>query len=329
MESNKIIKLLILLLIISCQAFAQYQNDVLGNGFEQQKILMPDDYEGKVVITLVRKQQQHKKAVLYIHGFCDYFFQEELAKEYLANGFDFYAIDLRKYGRSLLDHQIPNNCKNIKEYFADIDTALAIIQQEGHDSIQINAHSTGGLIALAYAQAHSQKVNNHLYKLVLNSPFVDMNQSPFNEKIAIPTVSFLGRFFPKIKVPDGVSTLYGESIAKQYHGEWEYNMNWKPLVAFDVNAGWLHAIYQAQKSIQKNYQIKQAILVCCSDHATYENVYSEKLQKGDAVLSVNDIQEICSKFKSHVKIKIIPGGLHDLALSEKSIRSLYFQSIFE
>ena len=242
MESNKIIKLLILLLIISCQAFAQYQNDVLGNGFEQQKILMPDDYEGKVVITLVRKQQQHKKAVLYIHGFCDYFFQEELAKEYLANGFDFYAIDLRKYGRS-----------------------------------------TGGLIALAYAQAHGQKAHSHFYKLVLNSPFVDMNQSPFNEKIAIPTVSFLGRFFPKIKVPDGVSTLYGESIAKQYHGEWEYNMNWKPLVAFDVNAGWLHAIYQAQKSIQKNYQIKQAILVCCSDYATYEKVWSEKLQKGDAV----------------------------------------------
>ena len=141
MESNKIIKLLILFLILSCNAFAQYQIDVLGNGFEQQKISMPNDYEGKVVITLVRKQQQHKKAVLYIHGFCDYFFQEELAKEYLANGFDFYAIDLRKYGRSLLDHQIPNNCKNIKEYFADIDTALAIIQQEGHDSIQINAHS--------------------------------------------------------------------------------------------------------------------------------------------------------------------------------------------
>jgi len=328
MESNKIIKLLLLLLIISCNAFAQYQNDVLSNGFEQQKILMPDDYEGKVVITLVRKLQQQKKAVLYIHGFCDYFFQEELAKEYLANGFDFYAIDLRKYGRSLLDHQIPNNCKNIQEYYADIDTALAIIQQEGHDSIQINAHSTGGLIALAYAQAHSQKANG-LYKLVLNSPFVDMNQSPFNEKIAIPMVSFLGRFFPNMKVPDGVSTLYGESIAKQYHGEWEYNLNWKPLVAFDVNAGWLHAIYHAQKCIQKNYQIKQEILVCCSDHATYEKVYSEKLQKGDAVLSVKDIQEICGKFKSNVKIKIIPDGIHDLALSEKSTRSLYFQSIFE
>ena len=69
--------------------------------------------------------------------------------------------------------------------------------------------------------------------------------------------------------------------------------------------------------------------MCCSDHATYEKVWSEKLQKGDAVLSVNDIQVICSQFKSHVKIKIIPGGLHDLALSEKSIRSLYFQSIFE
>ena len=326
MESNKIILLAIFFCIIFQNASAQYQADVLGDGFEQKQINMPNDYEGKVIITVVRKQNHHKKAVLYIHGFCDYFFQKELADQYLANGFDFYAVDLRKYGRSIMKHQIPNNCKNISEYFADIDSAIALIKQEGHDSIQINAHSTGGLIALSYAQKNTQK--NDFYKLVLNSPFVDMNQNFFNENIAIPIVAFLGKFFPNNIVPDGISTLYGESIYKGNKGEWDYNLNWKPLLAFDVNWGWLHAIHQAQKEIQHHYQIQQEILVCSSDHSTYETVWSEKLRKGDAVLSVNDIQQICSQFKAKVKFAIIPDGIHDLSLSEKSVRSLYFQHIF-
>ena len=79
-----------------------YQPDILGAGYEQATLDLPNDYEGQVVATLVRKKaaEPTKKAVLYIHGFIDYFFQTEMAERFNEQGFDFYALDLRKYGRS-------------------------------------------------------------------------------------------------------------------------------------------------------------------------------------------------------------------------------------
>ena len=62
--------------------------------------------------TLVRRRADAptRRAVLYLHGFVDYFFQTHLAEFFTDRGFDFYALDLRKYGRSLLPHQTPNFC---------------------------------------------------------------------------------------------------------------------------------------------------------------------------------------------------------------------------
>ena len=61
----------------------EYQPDILGTGFEILTLNLTDDYDGKVIATLVRKQavQATKKAVLYIHGFIDYFFQTEMAEQ--------------------------------------------------------------------------------------------------------------------------------------------------------------------------------------------------------------------------------------------------------
>ena len=43
------------------------------------------------------------RAVLALHGFTDYFFNTELADHFAARGFAFYALDLRKCGRSRRD----------------------------------------------------------------------------------------------------------------------------------------------------------------------------------------------------------------------------------
>src|SRR5690349_13400308 len=107
---------------------------------------MGKDSEGEVVATLVRRRctDPSRRAVLYVHGFVDYFFQKHLADFYVARGFDFYALDLRKYGRSLLPHQTPNFVHSLSEYFAEIDEAVRIVREEdGHDVLLVNAHSTG------------------------------------------------------------------------------------------------------------------------------------------------------------------------------------------
>lgn len=57
--------------------YAQYVPDILGDNYLRRTIQMPDDYEGKVVCTLVKKPQlpETKQAILYIHGYNDYFFR--------------------------------------------------------------------------------------------------------------------------------------------------------------------------------------------------------------------------------------------------------------
>lgn len=320
---------LILSVLFITNSKAQYTLDTLGNGYEKLTVNMPNDEEGKVVCTIVRHKSEFvtTKAVLYIHGFCDYFFQKELAETYTKNGYDFYAIDLRKYGRSYLSHQKINSCRNLNEYFADIDTALSIIKSEGHHNITINAHSTGGLTTVLYAKQHQEKKNYN--KIVLNSPFLSMNQSWFKENILIPVMSFLGKFFPNISLPKGMSSFYGESINIHQKGEWEYNENWKPLIAFPMDAGWLRAIHLGHLQVADGLNLNDSITIFCADKSIYGEVWSEDFRNGDAVLDVNEIQILGKSLGVNATIEIIKNGLHDLALSRKEIRENYFKKIIK
>jgi alpha-beta hydrolase superfamily lysophospholipase len=303
---------------------AQYIADELGEGYEKRTIKMPADEEGEVICTIIRKKSNtpSTKAVLYIHGFCDYFFNRELAQALTERGIDFYAIDLRKYGRSILSHQRINSCRNLNEYFPDIDTALSIIKSEGHTDITINSHSTGGLTTSLYAAAHPK--NKKYNRIILNSPFLSMNQSWFKEKILIPVMSFIGKFFPKLPLPKGLSGLYGETIHKDYKGEWEYNKTWKPILAFPMDAGWLRAIHKAHLQVKEGLNLNDSILVLSSDKSIYGEVWTEEFRNGDAVLDVIEIQELGKTLGPNASIRVVYNGLHDLALSSKPIRTEYF-----
>jgi alpha-beta hydrolase superfamily lysophospholipase len=80
------------------------RTDVLGEPFTAETIDLEDDSEGEVVATLVKRAAESptRRAVLYLHGFSDYFFHVHVAELFNELGYDFYALDLRKYGRSLL-----------------------------------------------------------------------------------------------------------------------------------------------------------------------------------------------------------------------------------
>src|SRR5262245_25948737 len=60
------------------------ETDVLGLPYEQRRINLPADTEGEVVATLVRARagSPTNRAVLYLHGYVDYFFQTHLAEFY-------------------------------------------------------------------------------------------------------------------------------------------------------------------------------------------------------------------------------------------------------
>ena len=123
--------------------------DVLGAPYTAETLVLRPDFEGEVVATLVHRSAAtpNGRAVLHVHGFADYFFQTAAADFWVERGYDFYALDLRKYGRSLRGHQTPNFVTDLADYYAELDEALRrIVERDGHDHVVVSAHSTGGLV---------------------------------------------------------------------------------------------------------------------------------------------------------------------------------------
>jgi alpha-beta hydrolase superfamily lysophospholipase len=134
-----------------------WQPDRLLPGFEALELPAPDDYDGRVVATLVRLPagDAPRGAVLYVHGFVDYFFQRHMAERFAAEGYAFYALDLRKHGRSLLPHQHACFCKDLGEYYDDLTRALEVIGAP----VLLAGHSTGGLVCSLYCSEGKLKNN--------------------------------------------------------------------------------------------------------------------------------------------------------------------------
>lgn len=303
---------------------AGYRRDILGEDFICKTIDMADDYEGKVVATLVRTKEQPATgtALLYVHGYNDYFFQAEMARFFNNNGYRFYAVDLRKYGRSKLPNQYPFMVRDLNEYFADIDSAVAQMKREGCTQIALMAHSTGGLITSLYCQKH--KDNLPFYAIVLNSPFLDMNLGHIVEKVGVPVVARMGKKSPNKKLNGGMSTAYAESLLSNHHGEWQFDTAWKHVIAPPLTASWIRAIHLGQKELQKGLDIPCPILVMHSHRSVYGKKWKAEYQSGDGVLDVKDIEKYGRNLGPKAQTLTIENGLHDLALSAKPVREKFY-----
>ena len=310
------------------QSAPQYQADILGEGYEQATLNFPDDYEGKVTATLIRKKasQITNKAVLYIHGFIDYFFQTEMAEQFNQHGFDFYALDLRKYGRSILPHQKYYNIHEIAEYDAEITQALDIIGAERHENVLLCGHSTGGLTTTLYVAHHP---NHPLIKaLWVNSPFYDFNMNPIKRAVGVPSLSRLAQKFPNLQFPSELNKWYAASLHKDLKGEWDFNLDWKKSSYPKVRISFIRAIYEAQKEIHQGVRVDVPVLVMHSHQTKNPRKWGKNAQSSDVILGVKDIQKYAKKIQGDVTIREIPNGLHDLVLSEKTVREGVYQQLF-
>jgi alpha-beta hydrolase superfamily lysophospholipase len=302
--------------------------DILGNGFRQMTIQMKSDVEGDVFCTLICDENipQYNCNVLYIHGFSDYFFQTEMAEQFRLNGYNFYALDLRKCGRSMRAWQTPYNLYNISDYYEDIDAAIAQIKKETNGKLILLGHSTGGLVLSMYLHDRPEIL---IEALILNSPFLELNIKKILKIIGLPIISIAGKFFPNIKIKKGLSLNYGYSISKKKYGEWEYNENWKPVAVSKITISWLRAIYKAQNRLHKGLTIKCPVLVMHSDKSFKSKHWSDKFMKADAVLDVEHIGKYAPLLGKHVTEIVIKNGLHDLFLSVYEVRTRAYKNMFE
>lgn len=302
-------------------------------GFEATTVEMPADYAGEVVCTVVRHLVPDslpckRVAVVYVHGYNDYFFQSEMGERFAGQGYNFYAVDLRKYGRSWRQGQRHFEVRDIAEYYPDIDAAIAAALADGNTSVALMGHSTGGLTLACYLASGAGE-GFPVGALLLNSPFLDMNLSGFNERIAVPVVSWLSRLFPDAEISQGGDNSYAQSILARYHGEWDYRTDWKLEVSPDVTFGWLGAIHRAHKFIQPGADISVPILLMHSDNSVAcSGGWSPGLNSGDAVLDVGEISLYGLRLGRNVDELTVAGGMHDLFLSRKPVRESLYSSVF-
>jgi alpha-beta hydrolase superfamily lysophospholipase len=276
-------------------------------GFEALELGFPDDYDGPVMATLVRLPAgaAPRGAVLYVHGFADYFFQRHMAQRFAAEGYAFYALDLRKHGRSLRPHQHPNFCKSLAEYYADITRAL----DEIGEPVLLAGHSTGGLVCSLYA--HEGERRQAVRALWLNSPFFDW-RLPDWKKAQLHLAAAWGRFSPFLK---DERSLREDYVGSLLDAQWEFDLRLKPLRGFPVYFGWLGAITDAHARVRRGLGLECPVLSMHSDEA-------------DIVLDWRDIARWSRTLGSRVTVLAFPGGVHDLVLSRPHIREEVFRQLF-
>lgn len=315
--------LLIILCVCSLSCHAQWMPDSLLARYSCLTVSHPDDYQGEVVSTIIRHDSiaPRGRGILYIHGFNDYFFQGALGDSIVNHDWNFRAVDLRRYGRSLRPGMKRYQARDLTEYFPDIDSAIVEMNQAGMDTIVILAHSTGGLIASLYMNSTPPA---NVYGLMLNSPFLDWNMNGFTRKVLIPIVSCLGSHFPNIPVKQDSSTSYSESLLASHNGEWEFDTDKKLMISPSVTSGWIHAIQEGQKELHSHSDIKVPILLMHSSRS----VDGAHASEGDAVLDVGHISKWGCQLGPDVTEVTIPEGLHDLILSKPAVRAAVYEAMF-
>jgi alpha-beta hydrolase superfamily lysophospholipase len=284
-----------------------WQPDRLLPGFEALETRFPDDYDGAVVTTLVRLPagEAPRGAVLYVHGFADYFFQRHMAERFAAEGYAFYALDLRKYGRSLKPHQHPNFCRSVTEYYADLTAAIVEIGEP----VLLAGHSTGALICALYA--HEGEARAALRALWLNSAFFDW-RLPAWRVTQLHLAAALGRFYPFLKDEKVLREDYVRSLLDE---GWEFDLALKPPFGFGVYYGWLGAMIDAHARVHRGLAIACPVLSMHSDEA-------------DIVLDWRHIARWSRTLGDDVTVLAFPGAMHDLVLSRPHIREEVFRQLF-
>ncbi|MCH5642402.1 MULTISPECIES: alpha/beta hydrolase [unclassified Gordonia (in: high G+C Gram-positive bacteria)] len=327
--------------VVTASPGTDWQPDRFLDHYQLRTIpLGPDpDGEDPITATLVRKpsneppEERPRGAVLYIHGFTDYFFHEPLADHFHHRGYAFYAIDLRKCGRSLGEQHTPHFTTDLDAYDEELDKALDIITAEvGADTpILVAAHSTGGLIAslwLDRLRGSDPARHARVDGLLLNSPWFDLQGDALLRTLPITIlIKAVAAVAPKRVIPRELSGVYGESIHESVNGEWAYDLKVKPLGGFPVTFGWLDAVRTGQRRLHRGIDVGVPSLVLRSDKTYFSRRYSESVDVADVVVDVGHIARWSGCLGDRVSVVPIPGARHDVFLSRAQVRECAYREV--
>jgi alpha-beta hydrolase superfamily lysophospholipase len=307
-----------------------WRADVLGNDWEQRDLPLPDGAmatlirrvePGQPTVPDAARRASAKPAVLYVHGFVDYFFHPHVADQFEARGYRFYAIDLRAYGRSLgrgREAGEPNYVPDIAIHAQDLDAAAAAIREAGHDRLVLIGHSTGGLIGPMWAAARPGQIT----AMILNSPWLELNEGWLLRRPGTALMALAAKVAPHLKV-SALTTAYGQALHQATGGEWGYNLAWKPHEGFPVAASWITSVRRAQARVKQGLEIDCPILVMTSLRRGDNHHAHPEVLTTDSVLDPRQMWQLAPRLGQDVEVRALEGGAHDLALSARLVRDRY------
>jgi alpha-beta hydrolase superfamily lysophospholipase len=313
----------------------EWKPDLLGAGYTQQIMdLGPDpDGEGGIEAVLVRREQRPDEdargAVLYVHGFSDYFFQTELADFFAARGLRFYALDLRKCGRGRRPGQTAHFVSDLALYDAELDRALDIVTT-AHPGLPVIvvAHSTGGLVvSLWLHRRHAAgSPSTAVVGAVLNSPWLDLQGSATLRGPVTQLLRVLGKARPFQVIPKSPG-VYGRTLHVSGTGEWDFDTELKPLEGFPLTCGWLNAVRRGHARLHRGIETGVPVLVLRSNRSRSAARYEPLSDRADLVLDTTQIARWGASLGSQVTDAPIDDARHDVFLSVPEARQRAYATL--
>ena len=299
--------------------------DLFGDPWAARCLETPDGFATLVRYDGAVSDDSAQRAILYVHGFLDYFFQAYLGPLAAAAGYRWYGLDLPGCGRSQVASLSESQVKDLRAYRSALDQAAHVIRDEdAADTLAVIGHSTGGLVVPLWVNARPGVAD----ALVLNSPWFDL-PVPRGLQVTLPTVieaiAAVAPQLPLSKLPP----YYARQLHVATGGEWEFNPDWKPFEETAVTAGFLRAITRGQRTLRRGLTVTCPILVCTSATSVCGMQPSGSLAGADAVLVVDDMWRLSDNLGADVTVRMIAGGIHDLALSAQPARDTYLATVFD
>jgi alpha-beta hydrolase superfamily lysophospholipase len=288
--------------------------------YKTYKFIYPD----KTEISLnYKKKKNNKKTILWIPGFNDYYYHFFIGEKFLKEGYDIYAITLRRYEENNLT---PFYTNDLSEYIKDINNLLPYILKEKYEKILFYGHSTGALVSILYCNEglYKKKING----LILNSPFFEFNLDIISLLYIKYIVYYLAYYFPTFllrKYDEKVKNSLTSEIIKRFY----INPNKKFTCLPQVYFGWTRTIILNQTKIQKGeVKLKIPILILHSNNSIYPSI-NKTTENGDDTLNIDDIIKYSTYIGNNVKRISIENAIHDVFCSTEIPRNIAIDKMFD
>lgn len=120
---------------------------------------------------------------------------------------------------------------------------------------------------------------------------------------------------------------YGTTLHRDYGGEFDYNLQWKPVGGFPITFGWLHAVRRSQARLHRGLDVGVPNLILRSDHSVRETADPESMRCGDAVLDVTQIARWAGCVGNRSTIVPVGDAKHDVFLSLEGPRDVAYREL--